>query len=261
VEILLDVVAGESTCQIEPVDLLRRPGLEDQLYERLTVGVPEDAVDDLMTCSAGRTRAEGLRLLRPDGPPDQAGLALLPVGMWDSGSGVPTTLLRTLLLRRLTRRSWYEEWNWSAVHDRLREASERRGDIGGGLYHLMAGVGVDKVVAILTKRLGEDPLPDWLALLDTVATAPHRTVGPADTTGDSLPFVRSLVIDLSAAADPLCGSNRSALYWRIAGGYRDLSRHTDDGSEELFELIQRYEQLARQWRRGVAAHRATKEST
>ncbi|MDQ3029310.1 MAG: hypothetical protein M3R09_04615, partial [Actinomycetota bacterium] len=126
----------------------------------------------------------------------------------------------------------------------------------------------------------------WLDLLDAITAVPHRPGEPstpraatdeqddgrpadviahpngsddsADTGGvdggaDTEPpaFIHTLVSALRTAADPLLGSNRSALYRRVAGGYRDLSRHIDDNSDELFELIARYEQFARQWQRDV----------
>lgn len=276
---LLTAVAGEHTTLVEPEELFRSDqtgiALEAELYDRLLAGVPKDAIDTVITCAAGRNRPEGLFLLNRGGVRDQADSALLPVGMWDPDSEVHTTLLRLLLLRQLARRPETHKQTWSAVHDRLRAASTKQGDPIGELYHALANERIDEVAWALTQRLSEDSLPDWLALLDAVTTAPRRprdsSTAPedgdqedsrsADDTGESndgadtepLTFTRTLVTALWTVADPLCGTNRSALYWRIAVGYRDLSRHTNHQSEDLFELIQVYEQLSRRWRRG--AHR------
>lgn len=269
-EMLLAAVADERSTDIEPAALLRsgQPGetLEEALYDRLLVGVPEDVVDDLVTCSAGRNRSEGLRLLGRNGMPYQAELDLLPAGMWDPAPGADPTLLRLLLMRQLARRPETHQWSWSVAHQTLREASARQGDdLVGELYHTLAGQMVDDVVRALTHRLTEEPLPDWLDLLDAVTAVPHRpgqlstppAAGNEPNNGhpagpDASTFVHTLVTALRAATDPLLGSNRSALYRRIAGGYRDLSRYVDHNSDELFELVARYEQHARQWRRDVS---------
>lgn len=285
-EMLLAAVAEERTAFVEPDALLKsrqaEETLEKRLYNRLLVGVPEDAIDDLITCSAGRKRPEGLRLLHRNGMHYQAEPALLPVEMWDPGPD--PTLLRLLLLRQLARRPETHQWSWSVAHEMLRETSAQQGnDPVGELYHILANDRVDVVVRALTRQLGKDPLPHWLDLLEAVTAIPHRpspscaanNEQDAGWLADSFPhrsgsddsaeasglddgadinppvFVHTLVSALRAAADPLLGSNRSALYRRIAGGYRDLSRHIDDNSDELFDLIMRYEQLARQWRRDV----------
>ena len=284
IQLLLTAIASDRTTAVEPKELLgsKQAGatLENELYDRLLASVPEDAVDTLITCSAGRNRSEGLNLFNPDGAPDRAGLAVLPVGMWDPEAETHTALLRLLLLRRLARRPWNHEWNWSAAHGKLREASAQRGDSAGELHHALADDKVDEVTRALSRRLAgdrltEDRLADWLTLLHAVTTAPGkpdelrapgdgegeqddiRSANTADTDGPSdgtdprpLAFVHTLVTKLREAADPMCGSNRSVLYWQIAGGYRELSTLINDSSEDLIELIQHYEQLAQQWQRG-----------
>jgi hypothetical protein len=87
--------------------------------------------------------------------------------------------------------------------------------------------------------------------------APRKVDEPSPDLAGTSGFVHMLVVGLWTAADPVCGSDRSALYWRIAEGYRELAGHVGDdaeGSEALLdvvELIHRYEQLARWWRRSV----------
>jgi hypothetical protein len=270
-QMLLTAIAGQQSPLAEPEDLLNftQAGitLEDELYDRLLAGIPEGAIDTVITCSAGRNRTEGLCLLNRGGVPDEAESALFPVGMWDLEPGVPTTLLRML-----TRRSRTHQSNWFAVHDKLRRACAEQGDLAGELHHALANGDVDGVVRSLTQRLDKDPLPDWLALLDAVITAPRKPREPspidagnnkqddaddntdeANDGSDTEPqvFVHMLVTARWMAADPVWGSHRSAVYWQIAVGYRRLSEHTGHQFEELFELIERYEQLAQQWRPGT----------
>jgi len=141
----------------------------------------------------------------------------------------------------------------------LRETAAGNEDVEGELYHALAMGQVEKVVDELSTLVQKLTLTEWLALLDAVTSAPHEV-------GASLPdltrrsgFVHALVVGLWTATDPVCGSDRSALYWRIAEGYRELTGHVNDGAEnaeallDVHDLIHRYEQLARRWRRGVTA--------
>lgn len=234
-KILLDAAAAERGAAFKPGELLG-PKLEDMLRDRLLAGVPEAEAESLTICAAGRDPSEGLRLreeIRPEP---------FPVGLWEPGTHI--TLLRLLLLRRLARRAD----DWRAAHERLRKAAA---DIEAELYHDLALGKVTTVASVLTKQLAEEPLANWLTLLDGVVTAP-RPPAPLLQAGEgtSLAFVEALVSSLQEAADPMCGADRGWLYARIAEAYRDLFRHTGGRSDELLDRIRRYDRLSALWRRG-----------
>jgi hypothetical protein len=129
----------------------------------LLVGVGEDSFDIVTTCSAARHRAEALGMLNQRGRRNRTELAVLLTGLWDSQPETHMTLLRLLLLRRLARRPSTDPDNWHAVHERLREAAARNGDLAGELHHALAQGRVDEVVSALADRLPVTTLFDWLA--------------------------------------------------------------------------------------------------
>ena len=252
---LLKVITDVRPDGVEPEALLALPygdhTVGETLTARLLAGVAEDDLDVLVTCSAARDRREGLRLL---GRAVDRGTAavMLPVGMWDPAGEVPTTLLRTLLLRRLARRS-EDPWDWARTHTVLRAAVGPSGepDPAGELHHMLAMGEIKPVLDALAGRLGAEPLPAWLRLIQTVATAPAQSERPDPPTGDWPSFLPPLLTRLWKTSDPLLGSDRSGLYARVAGGLNDLATHRDDTCDELLDLVAHYQNLARQWRRGA----------
>jgi hypothetical protein len=214
-------------------------------------------------------------------------------------------LLRRLLLRRLDRRgpghraSWQRAFTWL----RTRAAGQPDGATGlpsdpgrfgrrpETLYYALAAGELATVASDLTRLLAGDII-GWLDLLHAVTRAPRRAPRPEppgtplaaktpspgalacdlvtdiDLADRPFPIVLGLVAGLWVAADPLCGSDRSALYWQIAGDYGELARHVGDRTGRLGELAHGYEERARQWRHptppaqpGPAARNAIGELT
>ncbi|MGH3914065.1 MAG: hypothetical protein ACRDTC_11770 [Pseudonocardiaceae bacterium] len=247
---LLRALAGDGVALVDPEELLTAngdPPLGERILARLLAGFPEDAIEHLTLASAGRTEEEGRRLLAwSDGS-----RVPVPEGMWDATT--PTSLLRMLLLRRLASDSagWLK-----AYHEGLRIARAEQ-DLSGELHHLMALDQADEVVKRLADqlKLHRRQVMHWLSLLDAAACAPirDRTAPPAPSTAVE-PFVRTLLVDTHRVSDPLCGPDRHRPYFRVANAYRDLARHLADsgdaeGMAEVDERIDRFDALARQWRR------------
>jgi hypothetical protein len=260
VAFLLQAITENRPDIVEPEVLLALPHpdstVEDALMKRLLIGVPEDDVDTLITCSAARNRREGLRLLGRV-VDHNVNSELLPMDMWDPETGAHTTLLRLLLLRHLARRPDDHLWNWAKTHDALRTVAIPDGgqaDLTGWLHHTLAMGQVEAVLRVLTDGLSSHPLPDWLILLQAVAQAPfhpEQSASLGDPAPEWPPFLRPLLTRLWKSFDPLCGSDRSILYSRIERGFNDLSTYIDDTCTELLDLITHYAQLAQQWRRGA----------
>jgi hypothetical protein len=252
--------------------------VEDRIRDRLFSGLPpvNGAIDALVTCSAGRTKAEAVHLLGQIAHP--GGRSILPAGMWSTEPEVHTTVLRLLLLRELARRPDDHPWSWLNAHLTLRAAHAAADDItpddlAGQFHHDLALGNVDSVAAKLTACLGQ-PMREWLALLDTVTTAPrrphqqdrmpivesdrewrpirnahhhHRTHGEADNMAWLLPEVTSLIVALWTIRDPLCGESRHTLYWRIHTSYSRLIQVVNDSTQDLSDRIIQYQRLAAQW--------------
>ncbi|MEC3975911.1 hypothetical protein [Amycolatopsis sp. H20-H5] len=250
---LLKVITDLRPENLEPAALLALPyrdtTVEQTLAARLLAGLAEDDVELLVTCSAGRDRHEGLRLLGRAVDRDTAAL-VLPAGLWDPAGDVPVTLPRTLLLRRLARRPEDHPWDWTRSHAVSHAAAGPAGETAE-LHHRLAMGDVRPVLDALAAKLGTEPLPVWLTWIETVAAAPARFARPDPPAGDWPPFLPPLLTRLWRAADPLLGSDRSVLYARIAGGFNDLATHLDDTCDELLDLVARYQNLARLWHRAV----------
>jgi hypothetical protein len=251
------VIAEGGTGRVELADLLAKPRqdgadrngtVESVLCSRLLAGVPDEAVEDLVTCAAARDSAEAKRLVDDS---TLVSVADTGVDLWEAGS----PLLRTLLLRRLARRGaapgdWTEVFGWLGS--------------GGDLdYRLSASrANLPEVARALNDHLSTMDLAGWLDLLRRVASAPRH---PADVTGTPTSQVRALLASvrqrdqqetvvaglltrLWVASSPLCGSDRSALYEDISGRYDQLARSRPMDSDELRPLVERYRQWSALWR-------------
>ncbi len=245
---VLRAIAGGGVALVDLAKLLLEDGdlpLGDRILVRLLAGFPEDAIEHLTLASAGRTEEEGKRLLaRSDGS-----RVSIPDGMWDPA--MPTSLLRVLLLCRLAR----DPDGWQNAHEGLRKACAEK-DPHGELHHLLALDQADEVVRRLADQLDPDHVMAWLALFDAAACAPirDRKAPPAPSAAAAPAFVRTLLVDTHRVSDPLCGPDRHGRYFRVANAYRDLARHLADsgdaeGMAEIHDRIDRFEALARQWRR------------
>jgi hypothetical protein len=279
--LLLDAIRNEGG-QVPDVEALLASKdtdgpLEDRLRDHLLSVLPanDGAIEALITCSAGRTEAEAIHLLNRVA--HVAGKSVLPAGMWSTEPGMHTTILRLLLLRQLARRPDTHPWSWRNAHQTLRAAyavgeDMTNDDLAGQLHHDLADDKIDSVAHKLTACL-DQPIRDWLALLDTVTTAPrrpsqhtampvveadnewrphhHSRHGTVDNTAEDmawlLPEVTSLVVALWATRDPLCGGSRSTLYWRIESSYFRLIQVVNDPTQDLSDRITQYRRLAERW--------------
>jgi hypothetical protein len=247
---VLRALAGAGVALVD-VDLEKllteggNPPLGDRILESLLAGFPEDATKHLIFASAGRTEEEGKRLLVRSG----GNHVPVPEGMWDVTT--PTSLLRVLLLRKLAA----DPGNWQNAHENLRNVCVGK-DPRGELHHLLALGQADEVVQRLVDHLNPDRVSDWLVLLDAVACAPIRDskVPPILSAAIGPAFVGILLVDTQWVSDPLCGPERYGPYFRVANAYRNLAHHMTDsndaeGMAEIGDRIDRFDALARQWRR------------
>lgn len=221
---------------------VRRPGgppgrtVAERLGDMFLDGLPAQVRDDLITCAAARDHGEAGELVGRGGPiGDDAARVLGETTIWLPGSttDAPTMhpVLRRLLLDRLAGRPPRAANGWTTVHKLLRRRAEEAKDEAGELYHTLA-LGETKeremqeVADELTRRLRDPAVSaaSWLALLDQVATAPHRdlfTQASADhanelarrvTHADSLTqAVARLLAAQWVANEPLADGDRSAL--------------------------------------------------
>lgn len=115
--------------------------VEDQMLERLLVGVSDTAQRDLVTCAAAREQEHALLLAGQDDllVSGQAnyGEVLDPI-LWPMDGSTGSVLLRRLLCRRLVRREPAVSPSWSSVHARLRHICPAMDDEAGELYYALA---------------------------------------------------------------------------------------------------------------------------
>jgi hypothetical protein len=247
--------------ELEAVLGSRRSGgtVEDELRRRLLGGVRAEVVEHLVTCSAARHRADG-ELLTTRQDLGLNGVENLPEGLWLPTPGTEPTVLRRLLLRRLAARDAKHPANWTTIHKWLQARSDRRGDLEGKLYYALVDGALNNVARTLTGQLNDLPVPDWLRLVRAVCEGPRRDtepVGPESAARGLLvgvdpaeqPFasVIAVVARLWIAADPLGDSDRTELYWQLAGAFGALAgpNRVNDGSGELFNATRQYERLSK----------------
>jgi hypothetical protein len=127
------------------------------------------------------------------------------------------------------------------------------------LYYALALGRLEDVATALTALLSSAPVPAWLRLLHAVTAAPRRDQDPrppSEVVAALLPHdeqdepVRTpmlrLVAGLWVTGDPLCGSNRSRAYERVAAALSE-SRPVGLESDEFDDEIRRYQELAAKW--------------
>lgn len=197
-----------------PLDL--RSALDaDRLIARLTGGMGNQTMADLVTCAAVRDRDHVSALI--DGPVDAASLgALLRDELWVPGRAgrlVLLPVLRRLLLDRLARRAADEPNAWDVAFECLAEHARDAGDEESRLYYRLALGDVEAVTRRLAERLAEDD-PAWFGVHRRVTFAPNRALGAdedvlakhnawARAEDQSLLLLANLVVRRWLAADPL----------------------------------------------------------
>ena len=235
--------------------------LADGLLADLLIGVEEQTVHDLVTCSAARDREAVLRLGEVSGLlPALAGgedVELLSASFWDESLPVAGRalhpVLRRLLLRRLAARDAGDPASWAVVHGWLRDISREAGDETGALYHTLARGEIEPVARWLATAVGTmDAAEDWLALLETVTSAPNN-LAPwqrrADHIGALLSWARqndalaAATARLTAAmwidADPLSQPGRAGLHRVVLDALRRIAPHSRKGIATLLDYAEK----------------------
>ncbi len=253
--LILDAIATyPPDDRVEPEVILGRPSsaesagdhkVEDQVLSRLLAGVSETVIPDLVTCAAARERRHALTLASDDdllvaGQTNY--LEVLDTILWPPDGAAGAALLRRLLLRRLALRDPTVAPSWVEVHGRLRDVCRAEEDEVGELYYGLAIGEFAVVVRRLHQRHSELEVGPWLALVESVAEAPHqyrRRENPIDEVRalvrtaeleQPLRCLAHLVAALWIAADPFGDSDRRDLHLQIAAGCSDpnpwvMARH------------------------------------
>lgn len=249
--------------------------VEERLLQLFLDGVPDEAREDLITCSAARTRHHAIELAvrRQDlfTAPDLVIGELRESPMWLLRDEWGPTVLRRLLLRRLAGRRDGAA-TWSVVHRWLREASplEHRDerDTRTALTAELAYALADGDIEFVTRKLDQHAVgraTTWLAMVDAVTSVPGRldpyvehTVQARGLTswlgsGDErqLACIAGLVARLWIAADPFRDIGRRGLHRQIARDYDELALYHPEWDDELYTQKNRHQQLARVWSAGL----------
>jgi hypothetical protein len=154
--------------------------VSDFLLGRMLGDIDDELRRSLVTLSAARTIAEGLRLVATL-PGSMAAVDLSPVRAWIGPDAESRRTLHPLLRRLLLARLAGEPeggYPWTAAHRALREQCARDGDRSGAMYHCLALGEVPGVVADLRRALesaGSDSrVRRWLARFTAATAAPRR---------------------------------------------------------------------------------------
>lgn len=253
--------SGTPSVEEQVMDTLMKP-----LLKQLNRPLPDDALDELMTCSLARDQADGDWLARNHAD----STAIDPTMLADTllwGETGPTgayELLRLLLLRRLSvREAGLSKLDWPAICDLLADRRHQFGDLHGELYYLLARGEFGPVVHRLTGCLaGHDIEGPWIDLLKFVSTAPRRNITRDHTSpyeqqihlartvaDDDTPHLLEtarLVAGLWLANDPSTPPDRNYLHEQIALDYRLVAPDADHPMSLRSEAT-RHEALAHDW--------------
>ncbi|MFD0634308.1 hypothetical protein ACFQ9X_24870 [Catenulispora yoronensis] len=280
--------------------------VEQGLVRRLLGRTPEpgEEFDDLMICAAATQRRHALYLCTGEQPLVAGGLAgfeadIEPV-LWPTAP----ELLRRLLLRGLALHDAARlpdiqglpdgptdpvapetagtplaaGTTWSSAFGRLRKHLESSGNIVDELYYTLALGGLADVARRLDALVGDREKAEigagsaaWIALLESVATAPRRVRNPEAVAKPPMEQLRSLIAaarfldepheplgrdikplaELVAArwivADPFLGNRRRGLHLHIARGFEGLIARWQEDSDPLFDAAQRHRREANNW--------------
>lgn len=233
--------------------------VEQRMLRPLLAELPDDVVEDLVTCSASRdlddaTRLEAYSTLLPAARIDDPECSpALWVRTEDGTTREMLPVLRRLLLRRLAAREEGETASWSAVHGWFRHRCAQSGDESGELHHALALGEAEFVARRLAELLPFRPVHGWLELLHAVTAAPNRLEhadSPVEQVRELTAWTRAeatataslgrLVVALWVAADPLVDHGRERLYQEIAADFHDIAPHSGDGLAVLRDEASRY---------------------
>jgi hypothetical protein len=246
----------------------RSQTLEDQVLDRLLVGVSDAALSDLVTCAAARERRHALSLAGQDdllmGGQANYVEVLDPI-LWRSddaaGNGAAgPALLRRLLRRRLALRDPAVSSSWAGVYARLRDFCRAEGGEADELYYALANGELGFVIRRLHQRLAELEIISWFELVELVTAAPHQHRSQEALIDEVRTLVRSvdleqpltslgrLVAALWIAADPFSDSDRRNLHLQIAADCTDVARLSPGGpSAVLLQAARRHQRQAEWW--------------
>ncbi|MGH3612216.1 MAG: hypothetical protein ACRDRK_06330 [Pseudonocardia sp.] len=251
--------------QPEPVAQSARMTVAERMQRYLLGELPDEVLDDLVTCAGARERQHAVRLATSSTLLDcgQATYtAVIDPVLWPVIAGTGPVLLRRLLLRTLRRRHDGGLPDWSEVFAWHRGQCAARGDETGELYYALANGDLAFVTQRLYEHLGSDEVTSWLELLASVITAPRR---PQERDAPVVPMeqMRALIreIDLPSplvplaslvtcrwiADDPFSGSRLHGLHRQITADYTALARQFPDGAEQLLFAAGDYQRRAESW--------------
>lgn len=261
VRAMVDAVARTKTTDLTAILDLRPPGasrvLGETLLSRLLRDLSPEEAADLVTCSAAMEQEAALRLAGANGLlghvrdgtskifRDAFWIEQVPAGRRLH------PLLRRLALRALAGRRPGEGAGWAEVHAWLRDHC---GDVGpaAGLSYSLALGDVALVGTELAAAIGRESAGSWIALLETVTSAPNNLDGSQRTldglrkltgNGDllNLPFLVSrLLTAMWIYADPLTSGSEAGLREEIHTYLTLLASHWGPGAAQLYEYAKRY---------------------
>jgi hypothetical protein len=260
VRAIVDAVARTKTTDLAAILDLRQPGsqqaLGETLLNRLLRDLSPDEAADLVTCSAAAEQEAALRLAGPGGLLGHVRDGTSKIfrnAFWSEQAPAGRRLhplLRRLALRALARRP-VDGPGWADVHTWLRDHC---GDVGPAtaLSYSLALGDVAPVGAELAAAISRESVGSWIALLETVTSAPNnlpesqRTLdGLRKLTGNGdllhLPFLVSrLLTAMWIYADPLTGGSEADLREEIHTYLTLLASHWGPGAAQLYEYAKRY---------------------
>ncbi|HEX4702062.1 MAG TPA: hypothetical protein VH352_08035 [Pseudonocardiaceae bacterium] len=249
----------------------KRLALAAAIRARLLIGSLPVTYDGLVTC-AGAVDSEDATRLAGDGSMFSGGgpnyLDDIHPMLWPDTSGAGPALLRRLLLRDLAARGGSGAPGWSTVFTWLRSRRAKSGDENGELYYALADGALGFVAGRLLARIGTDDAAAWLALLDTVTTAPFQQhYLPRGTTDDlvepmtavhevtavvpataGVPVVLCrLVAGLQVVTDPLTDSRRRDVHLRIARDFEAVAELSTGATAPLLRRAREHRRAADLW--------------
>lgn len=231
-----------------------------RLRDDLLGELPDEALDDLITCAAA-TDVEHRRALAGCVSGSDRQLAQIDELLWPPPGGAGPRVLRRPLLSQLAERDSDDPASWDAVFANLRATRAIVADERGELSYALAGGDLPYVVTELTRALERLSGEEWQELLLAVTAAPRRRrpspPGTAQPSPDeqyrdalrrparewpSLELAR-LVTGLWIVNDPMTDARRRGLHEQIAHDYEWLAGHSPQ------ESVQCYRQNAHRHRR------------
>ncbi|HEY2577087.1 MAG TPA: hypothetical protein VGI74_12335 [Streptosporangiaceae bacterium] len=225
----------------------RRRTVEEGLLCPLRAGIPDEAVEDLVTCAAARNKKAALHLAAESGllteTHDQDSV-IFASDLWrsgDAGASILHPVLGRLLTRCLARRTADDPASWTVVHRWLRSARQDAGDEAGELYHALALGDFEYVARHFATSLESAGVAQWRECLEAVAAAPNRLDHQEPYTDQirvltkwadqrDLPVapVARLIATGWIEADPMSDRHRPGLLRKMAADLDSFARYSTD---------------------------------